>query len=107
MAVWLAQCLCPSRHCLLAVASDALEGQALIAVLQGDVADAVEVGGMDPWCGLCGARRATWTYEVGRTIFATLREAEPALRATEAAQVRSRALLRRLGLAYEPPPGEG
>jgi hypothetical protein len=41
---------------------------------------------MNPWCGLCGAPQSSWKYELGRTRWATLEEALPAIRKNEAEQ---------------------
>ena len=76
MTVWLCQCLCPSRHCMLATLGEAeTEAEALTAVrapLRRKLVQLVRDGAINPWCALCGANRATWRYELRRTEFATL-----------------------------------
>ena len=105
MAVWLCQCLCPQRHCILSLASDSMKPARLTHVMREEMAMILAFGVLNPWCGLCGAQSEAWTYETGRTRFATLEEAEPALRLAEAEQQRSRALLQELGLAVDQRPG--
>jgi hypothetical protein len=76
--VLLAQCLCPRRHCILAAAADDRDAEALRQVLMDGVRRLLLTKALHPWCGLCGAGEGSWTYEVGRTRFATLEEARPA-----------------------------
>jgi hypothetical protein len=81
MAVWLCQCLCPDRHCIMAAAHEAkthAEADALITVgLREQLEGMIAEGTMNPRCGLCGASDATWRYELARTRFATMAEALP------------------------------
>jgi hypothetical protein len=104
--VLLVQCLCPQRHAILAAASDLYGAELLTTSLREQLRRWLETGTINPWCGLCGAPRETWTYEVGVTRYRTMAEAEPALRQLEAEQIRSAAVLKALGLAYDAPPGE-
>lgn len=93
MSVWICQCLCPARHCILAVTGEFDTERAAVALrveLRRAVVGLLASGAMNPWCGLCDAKRATWRYEVRRTIFATMAAAEPGLREIEAAQARTR-----------------
>ena len=91
MAVWICQCLCPDRHCILATADEAEnedEASRLIRTpLRRKVIELLRDGTLNPWCALCDANRATWRYELRRTAFASLAEALPALRAIEAENV--------------------
>lgn len=88
MTVWICQCLCPDRHCILATAGEAdTETEAAESVrtpLRRQIVGLLGSGAMNPWCALCGANRATWRYELRRTAFATLDEAVPALNELEA-----------------------
>ena len=43
-------------------------------------------GTINPWCGLCKAPIESWRYELGRTRFASMAEAEPVLRQSEREQ---------------------
>lgn len=88
--VWIAQCLCPQRHAILAASGEA-EDQAsaeetLIKPLRRHVERMIGSGTFNPWCGLCRAPMESWRYEVGRTRFCSMAEAEPALRENERAQ---------------------
>jgi hypothetical protein len=80
--VWVAQCLCPDRHCILAAANEAeteVEAQAIKKELRQQVVAAVQSGAFHGSCAICGADRATWKYEVGRTPWETMAEAHPHL----------------------------
>lgn len=85
--VWLAQCLCPSRHAILAASKEArTRAQAQTEIqqpLKAQIDSLLAAGSLNPWCGLCGAKAETWHYEVGRTRFRTMAEAEPELRKAE------------------------
>lgn len=98
--VWIAQCLCPARHCILAAAGEAdtdEEARALIKPLRGSVAMFIDSRAINPWCGLCKAPADSWTYEVGRTAWASIAEATPALAASAADQQRTAAVWGDLG----------
>jgi hypothetical protein len=89
--VWICQCLCPSRHCIMAAvdvcetASQAEE--TLGASLREAVAAAMRSGVINPRCGLCGARPDGFRYETARTVFRTMAEAIPKLKALERTQL--------------------
>jgi hypothetical protein len=89
--VWIAQCLCPQRHCICAIAGDAVDVSdaqtALLETLREQVGELLAKRLFNPWCGLCHAAAHGWHYEVRRTRFATLDEAGPALRQLEAEQI--------------------
>jgi hypothetical protein len=94
--VWIAQCLCPARHCILAGAETA-ESRAgaereILAPLREQVADWLRREIINPWCGLCGAKVETWRYEIGRTRFGSMAEAMPSMREGEAQQAAARAV---------------
>lgn len=87
--VWIAQCLCPDRHCILAAADEAETEQEAIGIrtrLHDQVVSLVRSGAINPWCGLCNAAQSTWHFEVGRTRWRTMAEALPAMRAEELKQ---------------------
>jgi len=80
--VWIAQCLCPSRHCIMAAADEAdneAAAQAIKSRLRRQVVELLRSETINPWCGICDAKRPTWKYELGRTTFATMNEAAPHL----------------------------
>lgn len=66
--VWIAQCLCPQRHCICAIAGEAVDvsdaQRAILAQLQEQVADLIAKRLFNPWCGLCHAPASEWKYEV-------------------------------------------
>jgi hypothetical protein len=92
--VWIAQCLCPKRHAILAVSAEAKDRMAaeasLIERLRTQVRRMIGSGTLNPWCGLCKAPIESWRYQVGRTRFATMAEAEPVLRQSEREQAEVR-----------------
>lgn len=91
--VHIVQCLCPSRHCIAAIAFDdkdlspekALEGFPML------VNSTVAVGGWNPWCGICRSR--DWHYELGRTRWETLEEAMPRIKELERQQALTRSII--------------
>jgi hypothetical protein len=92
--VWLAQCLCPQRHAILAAAGEADSQEAadegLIAPLRVQVTRMIGSGTINPWCGLCKAPRTTWKYELGCTRFRSMDEAMPELKRLQAEQAVTR-----------------
>lgn len=88
----LVQCLCPARHCLMAVAYEPEdEGctptQAMDA-LRMVFEKAVRENIFNPWCGLCGSRELK--YEDAISIYKTMDEARPALEQMEREQAFTR-----------------
>jgi hypothetical protein len=89
MAVWICQCLCPNRHCILAVAGEAEDRAAaaeIVEQLEAGVNALANDAAMNPWCAICRAPLADWHLELGRTRFASLEEASSALAQSEADQ---------------------
>jgi hypothetical protein len=88
--VWIVQCLCPARHCILANAGTADGAEDAKENLEGPLREAIgemlASGVFNPWCGLCKARSETWRYEARRTQFATMAEAMPHLKRLEDVQ---------------------
>jgi len=96
--VWIAQCLCgPKRHAIMAASGMATDESDALAVLgkplREQIEEAVRAGVVNPWCGLCGAGKDAWQYEVGRTRWRTLVEAAPHLQQAEAANIAASLLL--------------
>lgn len=93
--VWIAQLLCPLRHCILAVAgeyeTEAAAGE--LSFLLG--AHAAELmtpqGPFDHWCGICGSKELK--IELAPSIFSTLDEARPILAQLQQEQIRNMAML--------------
>ena len=74
MSVYIIQCLCPQRHCILALAYEAGEQNTQrLADLQAAVGKMIATGEIDPWCGICQSRERT--YETAKTRFRTMEEA--------------------------------
>jgi hypothetical protein len=95
MRVWIAQCLCPQRHAICATsgkAKDVTDASELAVSLRAQVREMIDDGTINPWCGLCAAKAETWTYELGRTRFGSMQEAEPELRQSEREQAHVRRL---------------
>lgn len=97
MRVWVAQCLCPARHCIIASAGEAESVGAATVVVLDALQEAVEAamanGSLNPWCGICRAEAETWQYELARTRYRSMQEAMPHLREAEEQQ----AVIRRFG----------
>jgi hypothetical protein len=98
--VWIVQILCPKRHCILATplelpadadpwAVGAAAGNLLFTQLE----EMIQKGTIHPWCGLCDAKRETFTAETGRTRFRTMEEAMPLLKAEAAKQASTREMI--------------
>lgn len=106
MTVWIAQCLCRCRHAILAQAlladneSDAIRDG--VEPLREAVNELLASGEMNPWCAICKASAETWHYEVGRTRFATMAEAEPELLRVEAENLAFNALFGDLDRKQKP-----
>jgi hypothetical protein len=90
MTVWITQCLCPQRHCILAAAGQADSRSAAEATLKAplveQIAELLATRELNPWCGLCGRMAGTWRYELARTRFRTMDEAWPELKKLESEQ---------------------
>ena len=86
--IWITQWLCPSRHCAIAVAWDDQETTAEQAERRGE--EAFSKGVFYRWCGIC---RQGLHIEHGRTIFKTMDEALPHLKAIEKANLQARVII--------------
>jgi hypothetical protein len=64
----------------------------LLTPLVSQVAKLLTERTLNPWCGLCAATADQWKYEVGRSRFRTMEEAEPMLRQVEGEQIITNAL---------------
>jgi hypothetical protein len=94
--VYIAQLLCPQRHCVLAAANECetdLEISLLRVLVQGkfDLLCAPG-GGLNRKCDLCGS--TVLHIEVARTRFTNLDEAMPHLRESAIAQQQTAAFLK-------------
>jgi hypothetical protein len=81
--VWIAQCLCPQRHAIVAAAGEADDRRdaerGILAELKTTVRRWLRADVINPHCGICHADKATWKFEVDRTPWATMDEAKPAI----------------------------
>lgn len=94
--VWIVQCLCPMRHCILAASGEARDAAAaspLVDELKKAVGELISSRTFNPWCGICHSPMGTWKYELARTRFGSMAEAAPFLRQNEEAQAVTRAIL--------------
>jgi hypothetical protein len=95
------QCLCPSRHAIMALAyvpgitgaqkefggteDITLDESNAVEYMRSIVEGLIERHVINPWCGLCMSR--VFSYEDALTRFKTIEEAEPILRQLEAEQL--------------------
>jgi len=85
--IWLAQYLCPDRHCVIGMAYDP-DNHSREAIEQ--MLDSVfTVGAVNRWCGLCGSKKLA--VEHAATPFRTMDEAEPVLEKEQGKQMATRA----------------
>jgi hypothetical protein len=92
--VYLIQCLCPQRHCIMGVAYEAEAEEApRAAELKRKVEELVASGVIDPWCGICKSR--AWHYETRATIYHTLAEAKGPLLESQLQQRRTAEFIHR------------
>jgi len=89
--VYLAQCLCPQRHALMAVYGE--DEKTLEWRLRQMIERLIDKNAINPWCGICRASVETWYYEVAKTRFATMQEAKPALSRLQSANLEANSLL--------------
>ena len=92
MNVYIAQLLCPARHCYLAGADEfenPQQAEILRLLLQERFDKMIASEGFNPWCHLCKSRKLH--IEIAKTGFQTLAEAAPHLAAAQMAQLASRA----------------
>ncbi len=77
--VWIAQCLCPARHCIMAAAFDVSEKPAAAAIdeLNQQIRTLLDARAINPWCGIC--RSSERHCEAAPTRFASMAEAWPEL----------------------------
>jgi hypothetical protein len=106
MPVVIARALCPSRHQILAAAQDG-ELFELEFLLRLQIEILVARNDINGHCGLCGAPKRTWTYEVGVTKYATEEEALPELQRMEAEQLELRRKMFTSGRAFDVLHGTG
>jgi hypothetical protein len=95
--IWIAQVLCPSRHCIVAVSFDVADTSVndAVAALRTKIATSVTLGLLNPWCGLCGSR--VWTIAAGPTRWTTMAEAKPHLERLERENAMARNVLTQRG----------
>ena len=111
--IYLAQLLCPKRHAILALLIEELATEAetitcgrelmataMDAAVTGDAPGCPKV---NPWCGICGARRETWSIEVAKTKFRTMDDAKKEGKEMEKENLRSRRQMDALGLTFDSP----
>jgi hypothetical protein len=103
MKVWICQCLCPKRHCIAALAGEAEDREEALRIIDAPLRERIDTSlllaslELNPWCGLCRAPRDSWVFELAPTIWSSMAEAEPALRAAETAQREVAAIFGDLG----------
>lgn len=93
MKVYIAQLLCPARHCCLACAGEfehAEDADTLGVRLQTVYDAGVRNKELNPWCGICKSRHLN--VEVKPTVFRTMAEARPFIAMLQDEQMIARAL---------------
>ena len=94
MSVYLIQCLCPQRHCIVGITYEAGgPSNERLAAFRLVVAQLIEEKTINPWCGICDSR--DWHYEMAKTRYRTMEEAEGPLAEAQAAQAAAREFFRR------------
>jgi hypothetical protein len=97
MKIHVIQLLCPSRHCIVAIAYQSAEMSS--AVARSKIDRFLDNGHIARHCGICGS--TDLRYEDRPTIFKTLEEAEPILAQLQADNFKTRALLDAAGLTHD------
>ena len=90
MKVRIVQMLCPSRHCLVALAYESADGRNN-PVMPYHLGEKFVEQKLEHKCAICGA--TTFTLEDAPTIFSSMAEAEPHLRREETKQAITRGLI--------------
>lgn len=94
MSVYLIQCLCPQRHCIAGITYEAGgPSNERLAAFRLVVAQLIKEKTINPWCGICDSR--DWHYEMAKTRYRTMEEAEGPLAEAQAAQAAAREFFRR------------
>src|SRR4051812_32347845 len=92
-ALWLAQLLCPLRHAICALAYDRTTTPPAEIDEKLNVVAKGRVGGIDPWCGLCGSRDLR--IEHGKLFTDDWDEALKTLRRQEQENLHTREMFKR------------
>jgi hypothetical protein len=95
--IHLVQLLCPARHCIIAAPYDdaTTSRQEIEACLR----KVMRNNHLNEWCGICGSRDLT--FEDLPTSFASLEQALPTLKACEADQLLTKAILDASGASHD------
>lgn len=80
--VHIVQLLCPSRHCIVAVAYNSNGTDSEKAAAEDIIKVAIKEIGANPWCGICGATELR--FEDRQSEFGTMEEAMPSLAIAQA-----------------------
>jgi hypothetical protein len=96
MKVYIAQLLCPKRHCIVALAFE-MTAEEEPRDFKKETADtlwrAFAAGAFNQWCAICRAPMVDWHAEVDVTGFASLEEARPHLKHIQESQMITRAII--------------
>lgn len=76
----------------VAEAENEADAQRIRTDLRRQVLSFLKSGALNPWCAICGAQLATWRYELRRTVWASMDEAMPHIRQTEAENLAANAV---------------
>lgn len=93
MKVRIIQCLCPNRHCILAVTYATNTGKCIpefADTFRQSVDKLIAQKQITPTCAICGSASTEFTYEDAPTKFKTMEEARPEMERLEEQQRLSR-----------------
>lgn len=97
MNIWIAQLLCPVRHCIAAFPFE--EGSVDVSKNKAEIGKLFESGQLRRRCGICGSTELKWHY--GKTVFENMGAAKMGMALIQVEQVLTRAHLDDLGQTYD------
>jgi hypothetical protein len=99
------QCLCgPARHCIIAFpyepgvttlqSGQVITGDVAPRLLRTKVDLLIAAKDINPWCGICHAKREQWVFEDAPLAFDSLEEAWPYLKQAAEQQAQTRRMFK-------------
>jgi hypothetical protein len=95
--IWIVQCLCPGRHCIMALIFDrrSMGPEQAVEHLRREVDGRLESREINPWCSICWSEDRH--FEAAPTKYHTMAEAEGPIREEQGKQLLANAILSRPG----------